>query len=164
MRYIVQNNVNWIINENSTYIDPNGTQYPPEFPKTGLLGLSPITEVEAPTILNTQVTTDSIQLIDGVYTQVWAIRDKTQAELDAEKPPRASYSPYQFKLRLTGEERIAIRNAAATNPIIFDFMDMLNTAPSVFLDDPVTMAGIGYLQQQGILTSERASAVLNTDV
>lgn len=83
-RYVVQNNLSRIIDEHSNYISPNGTQYPPKFPKIGLLGLSKITETDEPEINpKLQAKVSSIQLIDGVYTNVWTVRDLTNEELAA---------------------------------------------------------------------------------
>jgi hypothetical protein len=84
MRYVVQNNINWIITENSSYVSPNGTQYPSTFPKTGLSGLSTIIETTEPDIdPKIQAKSASIQLVNGVYTNVWTVRDLTEAELAA---------------------------------------------------------------------------------
>jgi hypothetical protein len=84
MRYVIDNDLGRIIAENSYYIDPDGNQYPPEWPKDGLPGLSKITETAPPEYdPATQAVSDSIELIDGVYTVVWAIRDFTSEELAA---------------------------------------------------------------------------------
>ena len=125
MRYVIDNNLSNIITENSYYVDPDGNQYPPDFPKHGLKGLSPITETKEPELNrltdpvfdsehpeiipayhsdwplfdpSIQAYAGSVQLISGIYTQVWAIRDLTAeelanlelariAELKASRPP-----------------------------------------------------------------------------
>lgn len=76
------------------------------------------------------------------------------------KAPRPSVqlAPLDFMRRFTQQERIAIRNL--NDPIIEDFMALLNTTPSVHLDDPDTVAAIGYLEQLGILSAGRAAEIL----
>jgi hypothetical protein len=109
-RYVVLNNLNDIIAENNYYRDPDGNQYGPDFPKNGLSGLSPITETKEPelnritdpaydpehpeinpayhsdwVLFNPELQTysGSIELLNGIYTQIWAIRDFTAEELAA---------------------------------------------------------------------------------
>lgn len=66
----------------------------------------------------------------------------------------------EFKLRFTVEERIAIRGAAAGGDLIAaDFLDILATTPVVELDNAATIAGIGYLVSQELLTPERAALI-----
>ena len=68
----------------------------------------------------------------------------------------------RFKLLLTQAERIAIRQAAATVPEVEDFMDLLNGfTDGVSLSDPMMIAAIGQLHDAGLLTEERATAVLD---
>ena len=73
-------------------------------------------------------------------------------------------SPYRFKRRMTAQERVAIRTAAATSPAIYDYMDMLDTAPSVNLTDSLTRDGIKSMVMMGLLTQARADEILNTSV
>lgn len=64
-----------------------------------------------------------------------------------------------FKFRITAAERIAIRVAAATNPIIADFLDILATTPIVELDNEATIAGLAYLVSLTLLTADRAAEI-----
>ena len=73
-------------------------------------------------------------------------------------------SPYRFKRRMTAQERVAIRTAASTNAAIYDYMDMLDTAPSVNLTDSLTRDGINTLAAAGLLTTARATEILDTPV
>ena len=109
-RYVVSNDLNNIITENSYYVDPDGNQYPPDYPKNGLSGLSPIAETREPELNRLtdpaydpehpevtpayhsdwplfdpaiQTYSGAVQLINGIYTQVWTIRDLTAEELAA---------------------------------------------------------------------------------
>jgi hypothetical protein len=58
------------------------------------------------------------------------------------------------------QERIAIRTAAKSNPIVEDFMHLLDLAADVNLTHAATMQGVGYLEQQGLIAAGRAAAIL----
>jgi hypothetical protein len=64
-----------------------------------------------------------------------------------------------FKRRFTAEERIAIRLAALNDPILADFMDVLDSTDRVFLDDFDLIAGLGYLVAQQLIGSGRPSQI-----
>lgn len=65
-----------------------------------------------------------------------------------------------FLQRFTVQERIAIRNAAKSNPVIEDFMHLLDLAADVDLTHTPTMQGVGYLELQGLIAAGRAAAIL----
>ena len=115
MRYVVNNNINNIISDNSYYVSSDGTQYSPEYPKSGLPGLSEIINTPPPDYnIDTQVISDSVELINKVYSQIWTIRDLTQAELDAKKPPVVPLTNLEFIRRFTKRHQAGcIRVAAA---------------------------------------------------
>lgn len=64
----------------------------------------------------------------------------------------------QFLRRFTAAERIAIR--ASSNPVIVDFMQLLDLAQDVRLDDADTVAGVNYLEQLGLIGEGRAAEIL----
>ena len=64
-----------------------------------------------------------------------------------------------FLRRFTAEERIAIR--ASVDPVIVDFMALLDLASEVRLDDPDTLVALGYLTCIGLLAPERADTILS---
>ena len=70
-------------------------------------------------------------------------------------------SKLEFLRRFTAEERIAIR--ASTNPIIVDFMELLNLAENVRLDDADTIAGVNYLESIALLAVGRAAIILTPE-
>lgn len=76
------------------------------------------------------------------------------------KAPRPSVpiSKLAFLRRFTAPERIVIR--ASADPIIVDFMGLLDMASEVVLDDPDTIAAVGYFEQQGLLAAGRAEEIL----
>lgn len=66
----------------------------------------------------------------------------------------------QFMQRIPAAARIAIRTAGKTNPIVEDFLDLLAASLVIELDHNDTVMGLGYLQQQGLLTAEDVAAIL----
>lgn len=73
--------------------------------------------------------------------------------------PRLIY-PYEFLNRFTQQERLAIASAVQTDPMVMMILTGLFTVQRISLDDPETIAGVNYLVQIEILTTERASEVL----
>ena len=66
----------------------------------------------------------------------------------------------EFLRRIPAQVRIAIRQAAAVDPVIADGLQLIDLAEEIRTDDPDTVALVGYLQQQGYLTTAQAAAVL----
>lgn len=67
----------------------------------------------------------------------------------------------EFLRRLTPAERIAAR--AASDPVIDDFLALLQLAEHVDVGDADTVAGVGYLASVGVLTEARAAEVLSVE-
>ena len=64
-------------------------------------------------------------------------------------------------LRLfTQAERIAIRDAAAVNPLIADYEDMLKATDKPRLSDPDIQTGVPLLELGGLLAPGRAAQIL----
>lgn len=70
----------------------------------------------------------------------------------------------KFKQRFTAAERIAIREAAKTDAIAFDFMDLLSDATYIDKSLPETIQSVNYLESQGYIDVGRADIILNTPV
>lgn len=68
-------------------------------------------------------------------------------------------SPYEFLSRMTPQERIGIRSAASSDPIIEDFMALLDRADVVHPLNPDVQAGLAYFVATGLLTAERAAVI-----
>lgn len=64
---------------------------------------------------------------------------------------------YEFKSRMTQEERTAIRTLALTDEIAYDFMDMLDTGSNVVLK--LARPGLAYCAFKNALTAERAAVI-----
>src|SRR5437879_6732494 len=76
-------------------------------------------------------------------------------------PVVRTISALAFKQRLTAAKRIAIETAAQADPIIADFLNLLDTSGAglIELDNADTIAGVGYLVAQNILTADQAAAL-----
>jgi len=84
---------------------------------------------------------------------------------EPELPPEVyQITQFAFKSRLTDVERKAIRAAAKTNEDIEDFMDLLNSAKYIDLQDPTTRAGITFLETAGLLASGRSVVILDSPI
>lgn len=77
---------------------------------------------------------------------------------EPEAPP--PLSRLDFLRRFTAAQRIAIRAAAATDPIIADAMALLDAADTVRLDNPDTVGLTGYLVAVGLITAADRAAIL----
>lgn len=75
--------------------------------------------------------------------------------------PRQEWTPVDFLRRFTPAERIGARAARKTDPILDDFYALLEQSPAIFSDDPDVQMGLGYMTQQGLLTIERMTEILN---
>ena len=97
-----------------------------------------------------------------VWGPGWAYDGQSFTEPDrpVAAPVRVELTRYQFLARIPTPKRIAIRAAAKEDPIIEDAMMMLDMATGVFVDDPMTVGLVTYLQAAGFLSAEEAAAVL----
>lgn len=88
--------------------------------------------------------------------EVWdqATRDFVDA------PAPVEITRVEFLRRFTVQERIGARTLAKTDPVIEDFLALLDLAESVRLDDPDVTMALGYLTQQNVLASGRAGEIL----
>lgn len=71
------------------------------------------------------------------------------------------WSAYEFMLRFTFSERAAIRSAAASDPLIDDFLFLATAAREIASDDPTTIAGMDALVSAGIISSTRKQEILS---
>lgn len=68
------------------------------------------------------------------------------------------YTKLEFLNRFTAQERINIRSSS--DPIVEDFMELLNAASEVDKTYPDTIAGMNYLVSAGLLTQQRLEEIL----
>lgn len=70
-------------------------------------------------------------------------------------------TPLQYLRRFSLSERVAIREAAKTDFVVEDLMDMLDRAQEINTADMDTIAGTHYLEHVGLIDPGRADEVLN---
>lgn len=62
--------------------------------------------------------------------------------------------------RFTSQERVTIRAAAKTEPVLEDYMALLELSEEVNLDDPDTIAAVNMLEMAGLIAAGRAAEIL----
>lgn len=82
------------------------------------------------------------------------------AVLDFYTKPDTALTKLKFIKRFTAAEYAAIKGAAAANPTLDYYWQMLMLAEEVRLDDPDTIAGVTTLEQVGLLAAGRAAEIL----
>lgn len=102
------------------------------------------------------VTVGSLRLGDGS----WQIAGPAPQPEAAQSAPKVS--PVEFKLLFTPQERVAMRAARATDPVIADFFDVIDDPRLTYVDLGLqsTQDAIAYLVGSSYLTGERGAEVL----
>jgi len=95
------------------------------------------------------------------YAPEWVLED---APVIPAPDYGSNISRLAFKLRMTADERKAIRAAAESNADLYDFMDLLSDSTYIDLTRAETIAGVGQLETAGLLASGRGDEVLNAPV
>jgi hypothetical protein len=72
-----------------------------------------------------------------------------------------TWTKYEFKQRMTAAERVAVRAAAASNAVVADFMDLLDSSGAVVRANPNVLAGLNYLESIAVLATGRAAEIIN---
>ena len=75
-------------------------------------------------------------------------------------PTSHTLTKLEYLRRFTTEERVAIRAAAASNPVLDDYLKLMELAQEINLDDPDTVAAVQMLEQAGLIAAGRAAEVL----
>ena len=71
-----------------------------------------------------------------------------------------SLTKLSFLRRFTPTERIMAREAAKTDAIVTDFLQMVDLAEDIRLDDSDTQAALAYLVSKSVLTASRKDEIL----
>lgn len=81
-------------------------------------------------------------------------------------PVLPKLSPVEFMLLFTSAERVAIKAARATDPVIDDFMDIIEDPRLTIVDVGLksTRDALLYLVSKNILTEERSTEILSGQV
>lgn len=70
---------------------------------------------------------------------------------------KVALTRFEFLSRFTPEERVAIRTEAKINPLVEDFLELMNATATVF--PSLARPGLLYMVYQGLLTEERATTI-----
>lgn len=97
----------------------------------------------------------AITLAGNPIGQIW---DSATRSFSAAPATPIVLQTWTFIQLFTAAEYAAIR--ASTDPIVGQFLLMLQTATTVTLSDPVVINGVNYLVAQTLLTAARGAAVL----
>jgi hypothetical protein len=71
-----------------------------------------------------------------------------------------AWTSLEFLNRFTAIERAAIREEAKTDPVTADWLQMASAAQEILNTDAATIQGMDYLVGAGLLTQERADAIM----
>lgn len=123
---------------------------------------NPKAKVYRPVVEDTYPSPNEYQAVDENYIieenrvlKLYILRNKTAEEL------RKVWTAYEFLTRFTQQERATLRSAAATDPLVADFSQLLGAAQEVVSDDPVTMQAMDYLVYAGYITNDRRSVIMD---
>ena len=78
----------------------------------------------------------------------------------------AKVSPIEFKLLFTSTERVAIKSARTTDPVIDDFYDIVEDPRLTFVDLGLnsTQQALQYMAAQGLIAPERIEQILSNQL
>lgn len=79
----------------------------------------------------------------------------------APTPVGVTLTKLEYLRRFTQPERIRIRETAAANAQLADYMQLLELATEVRTDDPDTIAAVQMLEAAGLIAAGRAQEILN---
>lgn len=74
--------------------------------------------------------------------------------------PDVGLSKLEYLRRFTPEERVKIRGAAANDPVLADYLALLELAQDIRLTDPGTVSAVSRLEQSGLIAAGRAAEIL----
>lgn len=75
-------------------------------------------------------------------------------------PVSRTLTKLEYLRRFTQQERVGIRTAAKTEPVLEDYLALLDLAQEVSLDDPDTVAAVTLLELSGLIAQGRAAEIL----
>lgn len=110
------------------------------------------------------------QVVDGTVVDNYPAQTDEEilaavlnAPVEAAAEVSLKVSPVEFKLLFTPQERMALRAARATDPVLDDFYDIAEDPRLTHIDLGLqdTKDAIGYMVLQGLLTQARANVVLS---
>ena len=82
------------------------------------------------------------------------------------EPTFAKVSPVEFKLLFTSAERVAIKAARATDPVIDDFYDIVEDPRLTHVNLALTSVqqALAYMEHKGLLAEGRAAEIITGNI
>ena len=68
----------------------------------------------------------------------------------------------EYLRRFTSQERVTIRQASKTEPVLEDYLAMLELAEAIDTEDADTVAAVQMLEMVGLIAAGRAAEILST--
>ena len=98
------------------------------------------------------------RLVDGT----WTAPEPTPEPQPEPEVVAPKVSPVEFKLLFTAQERVAIKAARATDPVIDDYFDIVEDPrlTHVNLGLQSTQDALAYLEATGLITTARRQEIL----
>lgn len=93
--------------------------------------------------------------------QNWLAAGNTPEPADEPPAPARTLTPREFRHRLTALEQAAITAAAMGDPDVLSWRLAAAEAQEIDLDHPDTSAGLAFLVSRGLLSPDRAAAILS---
>ena len=90
----------------------------------------------------------------------WSYDGQTFTEPTPLSLPKRPLTKLEFLQRFTVAQRIAIRAARASDPVIDDALQILDLAENVQTERPDTQAWVQYLVEKGLISAADAAAIL----
>lgn len=87
------------------------------------------------------------------FNHIW------QKEVESAPVPR-TITKLEYLRRFTTDERVTIRAAAVSNPVLDDYLKLMELAQEINLDDQDTVAAVQLLEQAGLIATGRAAEIL----
>ena len=88
-----------------------------------------------------------------------AAPEPESVEAPAPAPVQRNISRADFLRRMTRAERITLRGLISSDPIVADFMGILEMVEAVNLESDDVVEGLAYLEQQGHIDAGRAAEI-----
>ena len=76
-------------------------------------------------------------------------------------PANRTLTKLEYLRRFTVDERVAIRAAAAQNPVLADYLQLMELAQEINTADADTISAVTMLEQSGLIAAGRAQEILN---
>jgi hypothetical protein len=110
---------------------------------------------------------DVTEITGAAVGKVYDADTSTISDLAASAPAHAGLTKLQFRRLFTLAERVAIDDFAASTTLTAEqkagvrtLQTDLSIASEVWLDDPLTVAGVQMLEEYGLISAGRATQIL----